>query len=124
MKLMGDREKKHEKVIIVNAMINMIFRMTRSFFALEVVLRVNRLPYQLQTMQLMVNIQSAEVHPRAIREPHRGTVNFSQVVSRDSNTGILSEMVPSIIQLRPWRSTKGIQSYEIVLEEPLSGLEC
>lgn len=73
MKVMGD----DEKVITVNAMINMVFHMTRSVFALEIVLRVNRLPYHLQAMQLMVNIQSAEVHSRAIREPHRGTVNFS-----------------------------------------------
>lgn len=124
MKLTGDGEKKNEKVITVNAMINMIFHMTRSIFALEVVLRVNCLPYHLQTMQLMVNIQSAEVHPRAIREPYRGSVNFSQVISRDSNTGMPSQIVPSIIQLRPWRSTKGIQSYELVLEEPLGGLEC
>lgn len=104
MKVMGD----DEKVITVNAMINMVFHMTRSVFALEIVLRVNRLPYHLQAMQLMVNIQSTKVHPRAIREPHRGTVNFSQVVSRDSNAGILSQLVPSIIQLRSWRSTKGI----------------
>lgn len=75
-------------------------------------------------MQLMMNIQSAEVHPRAIREPHRGTINFSQVVSRDSDAGILSQLVPSIVQLRPWWSTKGIQSNELVLEEPLGWLEC
>lgn len=121
---MGDGEKEKEKVITVNAMINMIFHMTRSLFALEIVLRVNRLPYHLQAMQLMVNIQSAEIHPRAIREPHRGTVNFSQVVSGDSDAGILSQLVPSIIQLRPWWSAKGIQSYELVLEEPPGGLEC
>lgn len=59
MKLMGDGEKKNEKVITVNAMINMIFHVTRSVFAPEIVLRVNRLPYHLEAMQLMVNIQSA-----------------------------------------------------------------
>lgn len=123
MKTVEDREENHERHT-VDAMINVIFLVTGRLFALEIVVWIHRLAYHLQAVQLMMHIQSAEVHPRAIGELHRGTVDSPQVISRDFDTGILGQLVPGLIQLGPWRSTEGIRVHDLVLKEQLYGLQC
>lgn len=105
-------------------MINVIFLVAGRLSTLEIVVRIHGLPYHLQAVQLMMHIQSAEVHPRAIRELHRGTVDSHQVLSRDFDAGILCQLVPGLIQLWPWRSAKRVRVHDLVLEELFDGLQC
>lgn len=103
-------------------MINVTLQVPRWFLALEIVLWIYRLSQHFEAVELVVDVQPAPVHVRAIRELHRGAVDSPQVLGRDSNIAVLYQFVPGRVQLRPWGAAKGIRVRDLVREEPLRGL--
>lgn len=57
-------------------------------------------------------------------EPHRCTVDSSEVLSFDLDIAVLDELVPSCVQLRSWGTSEDVVVHDFVSEEDLLGAKC